>query len=255
MSGAAEAKVATTSLSAHHGAVEAVRGVTMQVARLEVTAIVGPAGAGKSTFLRCLNRLHETKPGARVEGRVVIDGVDIYHPEVDPAALRRRIGMVFDRPQPLPGLSIGENVLAGYRLAGERAERPDGVVEATLRRVDLWDEVKDRLSRPAAVLAAGEQQRLCIARCLALKPEVLLLDEPCSGLDPIATARVEEVLNELRRQLTIVLVTQSLSQAARVADTTAFFHEGELIEHDRTDVVFRNPRDPRTENYLTGRFG
>lgn len=243
------------ALTASYGKVAAVRGITIGIARHQVTAIVGPAASGKSTFLRCLNRLHEVGHNATVEGEVTLDGVDIYSPSVEPLELRRRVGMVFDRPSPLPGMSIAHNVLAGFRLAGEEPDRPDQLIETTLRRVDLWDDVKDRLGRPATELSSGEQQRLCIARCLALKPEVLLLDEPCSGLDPIATARIEEVLNELRARVTIVLVTHSLQQAARVADTTAFFHQGELIEHDRTDAFFRNPQDPRTENYLTGRFG
>jgi phosphate transport system ATP-binding protein len=250
-----EPKLATKALSACFGELRALRSISLSVARHEVVAIVGPTGSGKSTLLRCINRMHEMAPGARVEGRAELDGVDVYDPAVDPLVLRRRVGMIFDRPRPLPGLSIGDNVLAGFKLAGERPDRPEQIVESALRRVGLWDELKDRLRRSATGLSAGDQQRLCIARCLALEPEVLLLDEPCSGLDPIATARIEEVLNELRVQVTIVLVTHSLQQAARVADTTAFFHGGELIEHDRTDALFRNPRDPRTENYLTGRFG
>ncbi len=250
-----EPKIATDDLTASFRGVTAVRGVSMRFPKHQIAAIVGPASSGKSTFLRCLNRLHELGEGAAVAGEVRLDGVDIYGPAVDPLALRRKVGMVFDRPTPLPGFSIADNVLAGFRLAGEEADRPEHLVEAMLRRVDLWDDVKDRLGQPALGLSSGEKQRLCIARCLALKPEVLLLDEPCSGLDPIATARVEEVLNELRFGVTIVLVTHSLQQAARVADTTAFFLGGELIEHDRTEVFFRNPQDPRTENYLTGRFG
>lgn len=250
-----EAKIETQNLTARFGDVAAVRAISIRFARHQVAAIVGPASSGKSTFLRCLNRLHELGEGATVTGAVRLDGGDVYSPSVDPMALRRKVGMVFDRPSPLPGLSIAENVLAGFRLAGENADRPENLVEAALRRVDLWNDVKDRLDQSPSSLSNGEKQRLCIARCLALKPEVLLLDEPCSRLDPIATARVEEVLNELRFQVTIVLVTHSLQQAARVADSTAFFLDGELIEHDRTEVFFRNPQDPRTENYLTGRFG
>ncbi len=251
----AEAKVATTDLRASLGGYEVLRGISLSVARGEVLAIIGPSGAGKSTFLRCLNRMHEVRPGAKVSGRVLLDGVDVYGSGVDPVDVRRRVGMVFQRPNPLPMLSIRDNVLAGFTLAGERIDRPDELVERMLRRVALWDDVEDRLARPGTSLSMGQQQRLCIARALALDPELLLMDEPCSALDPIATARIEELLNELRAHVTIIVVTHNFQQAARVADATAFFREGELVEHDRTQVVFTNPKDPRTENYITGRFG
>jgi phosphate transport system ATP-binding protein len=233
----------------------ALSGISMRFAANEVTALIGPSGSGKSTLLRCINRMHEVTRGAGSSGSVLLDGVDVYGARVDPVEVRRRVGIVFQRPNPLPMLSVRDNVLAGFRLAGERVRGADELVESMLRKVALWDEVKDRLDRPGTSLSGGQQQRLCIARCLALRPEVLLMDEPCSALDPIATARIEELLNELRTQITIVVVTHNLQQAARVADSTAFLHRGELIEHEPTSVVFTNPRDPRTENYITGRFG
>lgn len=236
-------------------ATKALSGVSIRFAENEVTALIGPSGSGKSTLLRCINRMHEVTRGAGVEGSVRLDGVDVYGPKIDPVDVRRRIGLVFQRPNPLPMLSVRENVLAGFQLAGERVPRADELVESMLRRVALWDEVKDRLDRPGTSLSGGQQQRLCIARCLALRPEVMLMDEPCSALDPVATARIEELLNELRTKITIVVVTHNLQQAARVADSTAFLHQGELIEHELTSVVFTNPRDDRTENYITGRFG
>ncbi|MFO0547184.1 MAG: phosphate ABC transporter ATP-binding protein [Polyangiaceae bacterium] len=248
-------KVATVGLRARFGAFEALRGVDLTVVESEVLAVIGPSGSGKSTLLRCINRMHETRAGATVAGRVTIDGEDIYAPGVDPVLVRRRVGIVFQRPNPLPDLSIRANVVAGYTLAGERHPREDEIIETTLRRVALWDEVKDRLARPGTSLSGGQQQRLCIARALALEPEILLMDEPCSALDPIATARIEELLNELRSRVTIIVVTHNLQQAARVADTTAFFRDGELVEHDRTSALFTNPKDIRTENYITGRFG
>lgn len=232
------------------------RGVSLTIAPRRVTAIIGPSGCGKSTFLRCLNRMHELVPGARSSGRVLMDGVDIYAPGVDPVRVRRRVGMVFQKPNPFPTMSIYDNAAAGLRLAGERDRRVlDETVERSLRAAALWDEVKDRLGRPGTSLSGGQQQRLCIARALAVSPEVLLMDEPASALDPAATLRIEELARELARQLTIVIVTHNMQQAARVSDVTGFVLDGELVEVDATDQIFTRPRDRRTEDYITGRFG
>ena len=231
------------------------KGISLQIAEKQVTAIIGPSGCGKSTFVRCLNRMHEVVPGARATGQVLLDTQDIYQSDVDPVRVRRRVGMVFQKPNPFPTMSIRDNVLAGLRLNGDRLDDPDSIVEKMLRRVALWDEVKDILGRAGTGLSGGQQQRLCIARSLALEPEVLLMDEPCSALDPIATARVEELIHELRKSYTIVIVTHNMQQAARVANFTAFFYLGKLIEHDRTDVIFTRPKEQRTEDYITGRFG
>jgi len=242
-------------LNLYYGKFHAVADVNLSVPPRSVTAFIGPSGCGKSTVLRSLNRMHEVTPGARVEGKVTLDGEDIYATAVDPVVVRKTIGMVFQRPNPFPTMSIRDNVLAGLRLNGERPDDPDAVVEKMLQRVALWDEVKDILSRAGTGLSGGQQQRLCIARSLALEPEVLLMDEPCSALDPIATARVEELIHELRKSYTIVIVTHNMQQAARVANFTAFFYLGKLIEHDRTDVIFTRPKEQRTEDYITGRFG
>ncbi|MDI6772822.1 MAG: phosphate ABC transporter ATP-binding protein PstB [bacterium] len=232
------------------------RGVFMTIAPRRVTAIIGPSGCGKSTFLRCLNRMHELVPGARSSGRVLMDGDDIYAPGVDPVQVRRRVGMVFQKPNPFPTMSIYDNAAAGLRLAGERDRRVlDETVERSLRAAALWDEVKDRLGRPGTSLSGGQQQRLCIARALAVSPEVLLMDEPASALDPAATLRIEELARELARQLTIVIVTHNMQQAARVSDVTGFILDGELVEVGTTDQIFTRPRDRRTEDYITGRFG
>jgi len=220
-----------------------------------VTAIIGPSGCGKSTFVRCLNRMHEVVPGARVEGRVLLDGNSIYGPGVDPVRVRRRVGMVFQKPNPFPTMSIRDNVLAGLRLNGERPSDPESLVERALHQAALWDEVKDILDRSGASLSGGQQQRLCIARALALEPEVLLMDEPCSALDPIATAKIEELIHEISARYTIVIVTHNMQQAARVSHATAFFYMGELIECNETDVLFTKPSNPKTEDYITGRFG
>ncbi|MBN1774540.1 MAG: phosphate ABC transporter ATP-binding protein [Deltaproteobacteria bacterium] len=242
-------------LHAWFGKAEALKGITLPLLERRVTAIIGPSGCGKSTFVRCLNRMHEVVPGARVAGRVLLDGQDVYASQVNPVRVRRRVGMVFQKPNPFPTMSIRENTLAGLRLGGEKAPDPAGLAEKALRQAALWDEVKDILGRSGSGLSGGQQQRLCIARALALEPEVLLMDEPCSALDPIATARIEELIHGLRERYTIVIVTHNMQQAARVADYTAFFHLGELVEYDRTDVLFTRPSRQRTEDYITGRFG
>jgi phosphate transport system ATP-binding protein len=232
----------------------ALRNVSLTVPDNSVLAIIGPSGCGKSTFVRCLNRMHELVPGARQSGVVLVDGQDLHGKRVDPVDLRRRVGMVFQRPNPFPTLSIFDNVVAGLKLNGVEGDYP-ALVENSLRQAALWDEVKDRLRASALSLSGGQQQRLCIARALAVEPEVLLMDEPASALDPIATARIEELIRELRASLTIVIVTHNMQQAARVSDATAFFYMGELIEHGSTEQIFSNPREPRTEDYVTGKFG
>jgi phosphate transport system ATP-binding protein len=252
---AAPAKMRTEGLRAHYGKTTVLRGIDLVIAERQVTAVIGPSGCGKSTFVRSLNRMHEVVPGARVEGRVMLDAHDIYARGVDPVGVRRRVGMVFQKPNPFPTLSIRDNVLAGLLLNGVSASDPDVLVEKALRQAALWDEVKDVLGRSGTSLSGGQQQRLCIARALALEPEVLLMDEPCSALDPIATARVEELIHELRQSYTIVVVTHNMQQAARVANLTAFFYLGELVEYGRTDVLFTRPKERRTEDYITGRFG
>ncbi len=246
-------------LSAWFGEQAAVRAVSIGFAAREVTAVIGPSGCGKSTLLRCLNRMHETVPTARVEGRVMLRGTDIYAKGVSPIALRRHIGMVFQRPSPFPTMSIRDNVAAGLRVRGNggapsRAET-DVIVERALNRAALWDEVKDRLRSSAIGLSGGQQQRLCIARALANDPAVLLLDEPTASLDPLSTQKVEELVYELRRDVTVVIVTHNMQQAARVSDRTAFMLAGELVEFAPTATLFTNPADHRTEAYITGRFG
>jgi phosphate transport system ATP-binding protein len=248
-------KLTARDVHAWFGAFEAVKGITLPIYEHAVTAIIGPSGCGKSTFLRCLNRMHEVVPGARVAGQVLLEGLDIYGAGVNPVRVRRHVGMVFQKPNPFPTMSIRENVLAGLRLNGMTPGDPAAVVEKALRHAALWDEVKDTLDRSGASLSGGQQQRLCIARCLALEPAVLLMDEPCSALDPIATARIEELLHELRAHYTVAIVTHNMQQAARVADWTAFLYQGELIEHGQTDDVFTHPVEKRTEDYITGRFG
>lgn len=251
----ATARLVTDRLTAQYGDRAAIRDVSLAVAAQRITAIIGPSGCGKSTFLRCLNRMHELSDGATLSGRVLLDGRDIYAPGVDPVEVRRRVGMVFQRPTPFPTMSVYENVAAGLRVNGARRREIPDAVERALRQAALWDEVKDRLHGSAAALSGGQQQRLCIARALAIEPEILLMDEPCSALDPMATQRVEELMVDLKRAYTIVLVTHNLQQAARVSDYTGFFYLGQLVEFGETNHLFTSPQDPRTEAYVTGRFG
>ena len=248
----------TRALNAYFGSTHAVRDVSLSFPENEVTAIIGPSGCGKSTLLRCLNRMHETVPLARVEGAVLFHGRNIYAPGVDPIALRRHVGMVFQRPTPFPTMSIRDNVAAGLRVQlGERLDRRqvDEVVERALRQAALWDEVKDRLKASATGISGGQQQRLCIARALATSPHVLLLDEPTASLDPLSTQKVEELVYTLRSSMTVIIVTHNMQQAARVSDRTVFMLSGELVEAAPTRAVFTTPSDPRTEAYITGRFG
>jgi phosphate transport system ATP-binding protein len=248
-------KMQVTELRAGFGSAEILKGICLPILEKQVTAIIGPSGCGKSTFIRCLNRMHEVVPTAYALGKVVLDGTDILAKKVDPVLVRRKVGMVFQKPNPFPTMSIRDNVLAGLRLNGQEPKNADETVERRLRQVALWDEVKDTLGRSGMSLSGGQQQRLCIARALAMEPEVLLMDEPCSALDPIATARVEELIHELRREYTIAIVTHNMQQAARVADTTAFFYMGLLVEYGDTDTIFTRPKELRTEEYITGRFG
>jgi len=253
--------ISIQQLNAYYGATLAVKDVTMAIERHAVTAIIGPSGCGKSTVLRCLNRMHEVLPGAHATGTVLLEGDDIYGPGSNAVQVRRRIGMLFQRPNPFPTLSIFDNVAAGLKLGGRHGRTEvEGVVEQCLRQVALWAEVKDTLGKSAADLSGGQQQRLCLARCLAVQPEMILMDEPCSALDPIATARIEDLIRELQAQFTIVIVTHNMQQAGRVADRTAFFMlnsdgTGGLVEYGMTKQIFLKPRDKRTEEYVTGRFG
>jgi len=254
-------KLLADDLRAWFGESQALRGITLSLAPREVTAIIGPSGCGKSTFVRCLNRLHELVPGARVAGRVLLDGQDVYAPRMNPVRLRRHVGMVFQKANPFPTMSIRDNVLAGPRLTGEKLPgRESDVVERALRQAALWDEVKDRLDKPGASLSGGQQQRLCIARALALEPDELLMDEPCSALDPTSTRRIEETIGELSEEVTIVIVTHNMQQAQRVSQSCAFFlaeqgQPGHIVEHGPTDLMFSEPQDPRTFDYVNGRFG
>jgi phosphate transport system ATP-binding protein len=247
-------KIRVDGLQVWFGANHVLRDVSLDVPAYSIMAVIGPSGCGKSTFLRCLNRMHELVPNARSEGGVYLDGDNLYARGVDPVVLRRRVGMVFQRPNPFPTMSIRDNVVAGLKLNGFRG-RLDEVTERCLRQSALWDEVKDRLDASALSLSGGQQQRLCIARALAVEPEVLLMDEPASALDPIATAKIEELMHELKERYTIVIVTHNMQQAARVATTTAFMLDGELIEHAPTNDIFTRPKDERTERYVTGKFG
>ncbi len=252
-----------SDLNIYYGDFLAVEGVNMTVKSKSVTAFIGPSGCGKSTMLRSLNRMHEVIPGARVEGKVVVDGQSLYDPSVDPVAVRRQIGMVFQRPNPFPTMSIYDNVLAGNRLNSKRMKKADAdvVVERSLTHANLWNEVKDRLNKPGMGLSGGQQQRLCIARAIAVEPEVLLMDEPCSALDPISTSAIEDLIHELKSEYTIVIVTHNMQQAARVSDDTAFFNlkatgqPGHLVEFNPTRKMFSTPDEPSTEAYISGRFG
>jgi phosphate transport system ATP-binding protein len=241
----------------------AVEGASINIAPLTVTAFIGPSGCGKSTFLRTLNRMHEVIPGGRVTGSVQLDGEDLYGPDIDPVNVRRTVGMVFQKANPFPTMSIYDNVIAGYKIAGTRKSKNDfdDIVERSLRGANLWEEVKHRLNRPGAGLSGGQQQRLCIARAIAVEPQVLLMDEPCSALDPISTLAIEDLISELKASYTIVIVTHNMQQAARVSDRTAFFNlagvgqPGKLVEYDETAKIFSNPGKKATEDYISGRFG
>ncbi len=245
----------TVNLSAYYGKHQVLKSITLSFPENRVTAILGPSGCGKSTFIRCLNRMHELVEGARMEGKVYLRGKDIY--EMEPTTVRRKIGMVFQRPNPFPTMTIYDNVIAGYKLGGIKLKKTeaDALVEDSLRKAALWEEVKDFLYKRGTFLSGGQQQRLCIARALAMKPEVLLLDEPTSALDPKSTARIEELIQELKKTVTIILVTHNIGQASRVSDFTAFLYLGELVEFGATERVFTVPRDKRTEEYLVGKFG
>jgi phosphate transport system ATP-binding protein len=250
-------------LDIYYGSFQAVQDVTMTIRAQTVTALIGPSGCGKSTFLRAINRMHEVVPGARVEGRLALDGRDLYGPGVDPVGVRRQVGMVFQRPNPFPTMSIYDNVVAGIRLNNKKARKSvvDELVERSLRATNLWNEVKDRLDKPGSGLSGGQQQRLCIARAIAVSPDVLLMDEPCSALDPISTLAIEDLINELKSEYTIVIVTHNMQQAARVSDYTGFFNiagtgkPGRLVEMDKTRTIFSRPKEKATEDYVSGRFG
>ncbi|MFE6869710.1 phosphate ABC transporter ATP-binding protein PstB [Kitasatospora sp. NPDC057692] len=255
-------RIDVSGLSAYYGSTKAIEDISMAIEPRSVTAFIGPSGCGKSTFLRTLNRMHEVIPGARVEGKVLLDDENLYASAVDPVAVRRSVGMVFQRPNPFPTMSIYDNVVAGLKLAGVRKKSVlDDVVEKSLKGANLWNEVKDRLNKPGAGLSGGQQQRLCIARAIAVEPQVLLMDEPCSALDPISTLAIEDLIGELKSQFTIVIVTHNMQQAARVSDRTAFFNlagvgqPGKLIELDDTQRIFSNPSVQATEDYISGRFG
>jgi phosphate transport system ATP-binding protein len=253
---AGSAKIKADGVQVYYGQNHALKDVNVEILDRAVTAFIGPSGCGKSTFLRCLNRMNDTIASCRVTGKITLEGEDIYDSRVDPVQLRAKIGMVFQKPNPFPK-SIYDNVAYGPKIHGltrSKAEL-DEIVEASLRKAALWNEVKDRLHAPGTGLSGGQQQRLCIARAIATSPEVLLMDEPCSALDPIATAQVEELIDELRSQFSVVIVTHSMQQAARVSQKTAFFHLGSLVEYGDTEQIFTNPKDPRTESYITGRIG
>ncbi len=247
-------RVTVKALKAYYGDTEAIKGVDLDFEPNRVTAMIGPSGCGKSTLVRCINRMHEEIPGATAEGEIHLDDLDIYGDNVDVVAVRRAIGMVFQKPNPFPTMSVFDNVASGVRLSGGDASIKE-LVERSLRSAGLWEEVEDRLDQPGVGLSGGQQQRLCIARTIAVEPEVILMDEPCSALDPVATLKIEELIGELKKQYTIVLVTHNMQQAARVADTTAFMLTGELVEHADTEKIFTNPDDERTEDYVSGKFG
>jgi phosphate transport system ATP-binding protein len=255
-------RIEASNVSSYYGSFKAIDSISMTVEPKTITALIGPSGCGKSTFLRSINRMHEVLPNARIEGRLTIDDQNIYDADVDVTAVRRMIGMVFQRPNPFPTMSIYENVVAGLKLNGVRKKSLlDDAAEKSLKSANLWDEVKDRLSRPGAGLSGGQQQRLCIARTIAVQPQVVLMDEPCSALDPISTLAIEDLMFKLKDQFTIIIVTHNMQQAARVSDKTGFFsidktgEPGRLIEYDDTQKIFSNPSEKKTEDYITGRFG
>ncbi|MCW2777753.1 MAG: phosphate transporter, ATPase subunit [Frankiales bacterium] len=255
-------RIESIGLDAYYGTFKAIEGVTLTIEPKSVTALIGPSGCGKSTFLRSINRMHEVVPGARVEGKLLLDDEDVYGPGVDATTVRRTIGMVFQRPNPFPTMSIYDNVVAGLKLNGVKKKADlDAACERSLKGANLWNEVKDRLGKPGAGLSGGQQQRLCIARAIAVEPQVLLMDEPCSALDPISTLAIEDLMTELKDRFTIVIVTHNMQQAARVSDRTGFFtieatgQPGRLVEIDDTQKIFTNPGEKRTEDYITGRFG
>jgi phosphate transport system ATP-binding protein len=256
-------RIDVNNLSIYYGDFLAVEGVSMVIEPRSITALIGPSGCGKSTFLRSINRMHEVIPGAHVQGQVMVDDQDLYGQDVDPVGVRRRIGMVFQRPNPFPTMSIYDNVVAGVKLNNKRMKKNDmdALVEGSLRGANLWNEVKDRLGKPGSSLSGGQQQRLCIARAIAVKPDVVLMDEPCSALDPISTLAIEDLMQELKEEYTIVIVTHNMQQAARVSDKTGFFNiagngkPGKLIEYDATQKIFNNPTQKSTEDYISGRFG
>jgi phosphate transport system ATP-binding protein len=256
-------RIEVNDLNVYYGKFKAVEDVSIVIEPRSVTAFIGPSGCGKSTFIRTLNRMHEVIPGAYVEGEVLIDGDDLYGPGVDPVLVRRQVGMVFQRPNPFPTMSIRDNVLAGVKLNNRRMSKSDAdeLVEKSLRGANLWNEVKDRLDRPGSSISGGQQQRLCIARAIAVEPQVILMDEPCSALDPISTLAIEDLIEELKKDYTIVIVTHNMQQASRVSDRTAFFNiagtgkPGKLIEYDDTSVIFSNPSVKDTEDYVSGKFG
>jgi phosphate transport system ATP-binding protein len=249
-------RIACRNINVFYGDKQAIFDISLPIPDRSVTALIGPSGCGKSTFLRCLNRMNDTIETCKVTGEIIMDGENINNPDIDPVLLRSRVGMVFQKPNPFPK-SIYDNIAYGPRIHGLAGSREDldAMVEKSLRRAGLWNEVKDRLASPGNSLSGGQQQRLCIARAIAVRPEVILMDEPCSALDPVATARIEELIDELRKRYCIVIVTHSMQQAARVSQRTAFFHLGELVEMGDTDQIFTNPRERRTEDYITGRFG
>ncbi|MBX0300252.1 phosphate ABC transporter ATP-binding protein PstB [Cryobacterium sp. 1639] len=256
-------RIEVNDLDVYYSKFLAVEGVSLTIEPRTVTALIGPSGCGKSTFLRTLNRMHEVIPGARVDGEVLIDGNNLYGPGVDPVLVRRQVGMVFQRPNPFPTMSIGDNVLAGVKLNNRRMPKSEGddLIEKSLRGANLWNEVKDRLDKPGSSLSGGQQQRLCIARAIAVQPDVILMDEPCSALDPISTLAIEDLIEEMKTDFTIVIVTHNMQQASRVSDRTAFFNiagtgkPGKLIEYDDTTTIFSNPTVQATEDYVSGRFG
>ncbi len=250
-----KAKIEVRNLNLYYGSFHALKNITMEIKEKRITAVIGPSGCGKSSFIRCLNRMNDLIEGTKVEGEVYIDGVNIYERDVDVVALRKKVGMVFQKPNPFP-MSIYDNIAYGPRIHGIKdKEKLDEIVEDALKKAALWEEVKTKLESSALSLSGGQQQRLCIARTLAVNPEIILFDEPCSALDPISTAKIEDLLVDLKKNYTIIIVTHNMQQAARVSDYTAFLLLGELIEHDKTEKIFKNPKDKRTEDYITGRFG